>query len=298
MPRLFEDKRVVFSVAILALLSLVLLAGSLRNVDFRPGESLGRPNAAELDERVNLGEMIVDAAEIPFWKQLLFWVSIFVLVLLISSLLDPELSKKLIMTFIRLALFALVFLFVVEKNPELFSRFLSQLGLIDELAIDPEAAGAPVPVFSPPQIPSWFSYAVALVIVLTALLFLGWLHWVWVKVKELSAAREPLGELAEIARQSLDDLQAGRNFENAIQECYARMSSVVEKRKGLQRDHAMTPAEFAARLTRAGLPREPVERLTRLFESVRYGTHPVGQTEINDATVSLGSILRYCEEAA
>jgi hypothetical protein len=267
-------------------------------MDFRPGESFGRSDVAELDAKVNLGEMIVHAAEIPLWQQLLFWASVFTVVLLISSLLDPELRKKLIMTFVRLALFALVFLFLVKKNPDLFSTFLSQLSITDAPALDPEAAGAAAPVFSPPQVSAWFSYAVALVIVLLVLAFLGWLYLAWMRIKEMSAAHQPLDELAEIARQSLEDLQAGRNFENAILECYARMSSVVAQKKGLQRDHAMTPTEFASRLTRAGLPREPVEKLTRLFETVRYGAHPVGLAEINDAIASLGSILGYCEEAS
>jgi hypothetical protein len=296
MQRLFEDKRVVFSVAVLALLSLVLLAGALKNIDFRSGEAIGRRSVSEFDETINLGELIVSAAEIPFSQQAFFWISLFILVLLISSLLDPELRKKFILAFVRLALFAMVFFFLVEKNPDLFSGLFSQLLLADELVGDQQASNGSVPVFQPPQVSHWLSYAVALAMVLLGLLFLWWLNRLWVRIREMSATREPLDELAAIARQSLGDLQAGRNFENAVLECYARMSSVVDKRKGLQRDHAMTPAEFASRLTRAGLPREPVEKLTRLFEAVRYGRQPAGPAEINEAMTCLGSILRYCGE--
>jgi hypothetical protein len=74
------------------------------------------------------------------------------------------------------------------------------------------------------------------------------------------------------------------------------MSDVIAKRQGLQRAHAMTPSEFATRLTRAGLPRDPIETLTGLFESVRYGKRPAGQMEINQAINSLKSILAYCGE--
>jgi hypothetical protein len=75
------------------------------------------------------------------------------------------------------------------------------------------------------------------------------------------------------------------------------MSNVVNSKRGLQREHAMTPAEFASRLERAGLPREPVDRLTRLFESTRYGSHKSGTPEITEAVTCLTSILKYCGEA-
>jgi hypothetical protein len=296
MQKLFEDKRAVLLAAFLALVSLVLLAGSLKSIDFRPGESFGRPDAVKLNGSVDLGEMITDAAKVPLWKQVLFWVTLFVIVLLIASLLDPQQRKKLILAFIRLALFVLVFLYIVENKPEIFAGFLSQLTLGGDLATDPQAAGAPLPVFQPPQVPNWLSYAVALGFVLLGALFLWWLNRLWGRIKVLISTPEPLDELAEIARQSIGELQSGGNFENSILECYARMSSVVDKRKGLHRENAMTPAEFAARLTRAGLPREPVEKLTRLFEAARYGRQPAGQTEIDQAVTSLSSILRYCGE--
>jgi hypothetical protein len=298
MQKLFEDKRAVLVVAFLALLSLVLLAGSLKGMDFRAGESLGRRNVAQPGEAVNLGELITSAAAVPFWQQVAFWVLLFVIVLLCASLLNPELRKKLILAFIRLALFALVFLYIVEKNPEVFAGLLSQLNLAGDFTIDPQASEAPAPVFQPPQVSNWFSYAVAFGLVLLAVSFIWWLNRLWVSIKASSSAREPLDELAVIARQSIGELKSGKNFENAILECYARMSSVVEKKQGLHRENAMTPTEFSARLTRAGLPREPVERLTRLFEAVRYGRQPAGQTEINEAVTSLSSILRYCGEQA
>ncbi len=56
----------------------------------------------------------------------------------------------------------------------------------------------------------------------------------------------------------------------------------------------MTPREFAERLQMTGLPAESVLRLTRLFESVRYGAHQSSQKEINEAVACLNSILSAC----
>jgi hypothetical protein len=298
MQRLFQDKRAVLSVSILALLSLVLLAGSLKDMDFHPGEPLGVSRHATATETINLGELIGSAAEIPFWKQVAFLALLFAMVVLATLLLSPERRKQLIYAFIRVSLFALAFLYFVKKNPDLFAGILKQLSIPGDLTSSLLGANKPVPVFQPPQISGWFSYMVALVFVLLIVLFLWWLYRGWTRMKEMSSKRKPLDEIARIARMSLSELQSGRNFENAILECYTRMSTVVDERKGLHREMAMTPAEFAMRLARAGLPREPVESLTHLFEAVRYGGQHAGQPEINEAVLNLTSILRYCGEEA
>ena len=76
------------------------------------------------------------------------------------------------------------------------------------------------------------------------------------------------------------------------------MSDAVSRNRGLFRAKAMTPAEFARRLERAGLPGDAVRRLTRLFEAVRYGGRKSSQKEINEAVSCLTAILHYCGEAA
>jgi hypothetical protein len=59
----------------------------------------------------------------------------------------------------------------------------------------------------------------------------------------------------------------------------------------------MTPSEFAARLEQAGLPAEPVQRLTRLFEKVRYGGLRSTPTEAEEAVACLRDILHACGES-
>lgn len=277
---------------------MVLLAGSLGSMDFRPVRSLGSSPNTVSKTSVNLGEIIQSAAEIPFWNQVIFWGFVLLWVLLATSLLNPELRKKFILAVIRIALFGLGFLYLIKKNPDLFAGFLDRLTFSGILGGNSQRSDTPAPVFRPPQVSSWFSFAVALGLALLVVLFIWWLKRVWTRSRELASASEPFDEIARIARTSLGELRSGRNFENAIIECYARMSSVVGEKKGLHRENAMTPAEFSARLTRAGLPREPVEKLTRLFESIRYGGQPAGQSEINEAITSLTSILHYCGEQA
>ena len=296
MHRLFHDRRAVIATAVLALFSLILLAGSLGRMDFRPAGALGRSPEVASKAAKNLGELIQGAAEIPFWNQVIFWGILFLFVLLATSLLDPEVRKKLILAFIRMAIFALGILYLIKKDPDLFAGFLNRLTLAGMLGTGQPGPSTPSPVFRAPQVSGWFTFAVALGVVSLIVLLIWWFSRAWARIRELSAAAGPFDAVADIARRSIDELKSGANFENAIVECYARMSSVVAEQKGLHREHAMTPAEFSTRLTRAGLPRKPVEKLTALFESSRYGAQLAGPAEIGEAITSLTSILRYCGE--
>ena len=141
------------------------------------------------------------------------------------------------------------------------------------------------------------SFAVALGIILLAGLLIWWAGRLWTQFREGNISRNSLNQFAAIARESLGELKAGRSYENAIIECYDRMSDVVARRQGLKREHMMTPTEFSADLMRAGLPRDPVQKLTALFEAARYGNQPAGQTEIDQAVNALTAILVYCGEA-
>ena len=46
----------------------------------------------------------------------------------------------------------------------------------------------------------------------------------------------------------------------------------------------------------AGLPGDAVRRLTRLFESVRYGDRKSPPKDVNEAVTCLNTILHYCGE--
>lgn len=300
MQKALQDKRAVLTLAVLALLSLVLLTNALHGMDFLPSQPIGGGSSEQVvGQSLDLGGMLKTAAEIPFWKQITFWVVLFLILLLITSLLSPELRKQLIHAFLRTAGSVLILFYIIKKQPQLFAGFLSRIsGVGENLTISQDLDSSPAPVFEPPQEVSWLSFAVTLGLILAVLLLIWWANRIWVRIREMNDSRESLHEFAAIARDSLNDLKIGKNYDNAIVECYDRMSEVIAKKQGLQRAHAMTPSEFSVRLTRAGLPRDPIQKLTSLFESVRYGRQPAGQAEINQAINCLTSILTYCGETA
>lgn len=300
MQKRFENKSWGLALAFFALISLVLLAGALRELDFRPAQQIGG-GASNAVTRVELpaevGEILVTAIETPFWQQLFFWLVLFLLILLITSFLSPELRKKIIYSFIRTAIIVMGVFYILKQNPEILADLLGQFANPKNLALGSQTSELPVPVFQPPQVPGWVSYAVALGITLLAVFLLWWLNRLWKQMRQLNSTHPPLDQIAKIARASLKDIEAGRNSEDAIIQCYERMSAVVGSKQGLHRGNAMTPSEFAARLERSGLPREAVSRLTSLFESVRYGGRITGPRETSEAIFCLTSILKYCGES-
>jgi hypothetical protein len=153
----------------------------------------------------------------------------------------------------------------------------------------------PPAVFHPPQVSNLILYLVSFTLTLL-LIFILWRIYRWRKPRPSAATFKSLEGIGEAARLALDDLAAGLDGEDAIILCYARMSEVVMQKRSLQRGESGTAAEFATRLEAVGLPGISVRRLTRLFESARYGARESLRVEIDEAKACLTDIARYCGE--
>jgi ABC-type multidrug transport system fused ATPase/permease subunit len=293
---MFKDKRAILAVSLLALFSLVALAGAMGNFTFRPARHFSSEEAQVI--RLPVGDILESIESIPLEKQIAFIVMVVLFVVLSFALLSPEMRKRLFRQLLNLAAAVFVLYYFIKEKP----------GVLEEMLGDPVAIGksgpitqpefAPPPVFQPPQISGWISFLVALgVVLLFVLLFWRINRW-WTLHMRTAESTRPLDEIAKAARRSLHNLSAGdSSVHDRIIQCYSDMSRVVSERQGLRREYAMTPSEFAERLENAGLPREPVSRLTRLFEAVRYGARTSTQNDIDEAVDCLTSILKYCGEA-
>jgi len=295
MQRLFGNKRWTIVISTLSLLALSGLAIGLRDVSFRPGLVTGRRETATI--QLAFMKVVGRIEDIRLWEHLLVWIVLILGVLLIGLLMTPEGRRRLIQSFIRFAAIFWAIYFIMKYNGDL----LAQLAFGFQI---PAASGAgsapaaPLPAFEPPQLPAAVIFVLSLSLAgLLVLLFVGLNRW-WTRRQAILRAARPLGEVAGIARASLADLSAGVDPENVIVDCYTRMSHALQERRGLFRQEAMTPSEFAARLERAGLPGEAVRSLTNLFEGVRYGAHRSSRSDVNQAVDCLNAILRSCGELA
>jgi hypothetical protein len=270
-----------------------VLAVGLSDVPFRGAQTFRREENARAPGAVpqNLINSMVD---IPLWQQISLLLLILIMIVLISALLSPELRKRLILIIIRVGITYWAFYIVFTR----YRDMLMQMGLNPSLQ---QAGGASTsadvpPQFLPPQTISLTSYLVSFGIAIL-LILLAWKLFKFWQEYRASNAGLPLHKIARIARSSLNDLSSGRDSTDVIMNCYFRMSDVVESKRNLSRSKSMTPAEFALRLEQAGLPSDAVNRLTRLFERVRYGGYRSGTTEVNEAVSCLTTILHHCGEA-
>jgi hypothetical protein len=292
--RLLKDKRVILFLSFLAVFSLVMLASTVRVATFRPARHFTQEESEVV--RIPVGQIIKSITKVPLERQIAFLVLLFLFGALAVSLLSPETRKKLLKQLFRLTISVILILYLLRIKPDLLAGLFPNLALGGQSASSP-AEGTTPPVFQPPHISGWLSFFIALGIVLLITVFL-WQVNRWRMLHKETSGPHQLDEIAGIARASLRDLSSGQgSAQDTIIQCYADMSRVVVARRGLYREYAMTASEFAVRLEKAGLPRDPVNRLTHLFESVRYSARTSSQDDIDEAVACLTSILKYCGES-
>lgn len=156
-----------------------------------------------------------------------------------------------------------------------------------------EGIDIPNQEFEEPAIPVWVSFGLSLLLVLLVFLL------AWLFLRERMPSNDERIALAGIAEQAMDEIKAGKDWGDAIINCYANMlQAVTESQKIVLRHDSLTPAEFVALMVKARLPAAPVERLTVLFERVRYGGKQATQAEIDEAVACLEDIVAACRENA
>lgn len=263
---------------------IILLAGGLSRLEFQSGRPFDL--FAYLFQRVqpsNLGAPLGASGDGGFLNALqpVFW-GLLVLAI-IYAVVSPRYRKQVIRTFILVLALA----FLLGRIPELQptgERTSQEQGGGDPLgsaeAMLPEAPS----FFTDP--PDWFLVTIN---VLLALLFLGVLWYLWQFLRRKPDTKTLLVQEAETA---LSDLEAGGDMRDVVLRCYAGMSQVLRESQNIERRKAMTPREFERHLAETGVRDEHIQRLTHLFEGVRYGARPsAGRTEL-EAMACLRAIVQ------
>lgn len=284
MKSLFNGKAWIILLAFAALIGLIVLASGLNGMKF------DAPNMVRLDNFFRLSNSsIPEDANQNHWLRYLIVGMFIMLFLVMLGPIRPQTSKSLLMQLIRLLAFtviAMVFLSRFAQNNPMFSEEGQTETGTGEL-------GAQLPSLTPPQVtPQWEFWITALVVVVigaAAIILFNRYVDRWFRPKT------GLEEIADIARSALDDLSKNKESRNVIIRSYTRMNAAVNQYRGIAREEAMTPAEFASRLEKEGLPADSIHGLTRVFEKVRYGGQSVSAEEVKEAKQCLTSILKACE---
>ena len=284
MKSLFNGKAWIILLAFVALIGLVILASGLNGMKF------DAPNMVKLDNFFRLRDPSLpeDTDHNPWLRYLVIGMFIVLFFVMLGPI-RPQTSKGLLVQLVRFFVFTAIAMVVLSRfaqNNPMFSEEGQAESGSGEL-------GAQLPSLAPPVVtPQWeFWITVLVVVVIGVIAIVIFNRYVdrWFQPKT------NLEEIADIARLALDDLSKNKESRNVIIRSYTRMNAAVNQYRGIAREAAMTPAEFASHLEKEGLPGEAIHGLTRVFEKVRYGGQNVSAEEVKEAKQCLTNILKACE---
>lgn len=279
----------------IAVVAILALSSSLARLEMPLGEpfALGtgtsfRPPPSAVGSEVSPIVMFVVRAMLLVVLALLPFSVIYLLF-------TPEGRRKLLQNLVIFGmLLGLIYLLRRQFQTEGETDFLSQLNL----APTGEVGELPKPAEFSGAAPDWLvivaSFALAALIAVLAVA----LVWALVRRRRQAKPGIALEQLAQQAEEAADAIGAGGDLRDTVIRCYVEMNRVVRESRGILRQQAMTPREFEDQLERAGLPREQVRDLTRLFEDVRYGSKALGEWEGRRAIACLSTIADACRSLA
>jgi hypothetical protein len=274
----------------IAITVIILLASGLSALDFQAPNSL---NLIELllqnlrPPRFESGSGSVGSGPPMKLLQPIFWGLL--LFSLIYAFVSPRFRRTLLRTLLTIILLAILLSTLTERLE--LERTGEESVDTGGAALEPGNASLPDPPSFVTDPPTWF---IVIVNIVLALLLLGviWLFWRLLRPKP-----SPQTLLVQQAEQALIDLEAGGDVKDVVLRCYAGMSQVLRESRNIKRRRAMTPREFESHLAELGLRDEHIERLTHLFEGVRYGARPTTRRTELQAMDCLRAIVRAYGEA-
>lgn len=281
-----RDRLWALALAGVAIVALFFLSAGLAELKLLPGSPLPQREGAEAlyltgsgSPLVNpLGEMMITVLFII--SQLLLPASI------IYFILAPEARKRVLKSLGFLLWLPAIYL-LLRARPEIFEpaeSAIRDLPFLDGNVPTAEFAASP---------PRWLTGAITIVLaILIASAIVRIARSLWHRGRRPT---RPLEKLAQEAQDAIEALQAGADLRNTVLQCYYEMSCALSEHRGLVRGEAMTSREFERYLREAGIPGEPVQRLTRLFEKVRYGDQALDQEKEEEAIAYLTFIVEACK---
>ncbi len=290
MRQLFGRKSFALALGAFSILLLVFLAAGLDSLEFKKGTPF---TYIEVNEASGSGA--IEPPEMD-WVFILVIAVVFVMTVFILVVATPKQRRIILLLLLAMALVFLAIMWWISRGGSGGEVPLPTVTTIHTPVVPQETAvqvgtQSPAGVYTPPKLSPWISIGITFIV----LLIVGVLAWVFLRNRWRDHAS--LEALAGIAEQAVSDLQAGKDYGDAIINCYANVVDAVNRQRGIRRRGNLTPAEFIAVLDRARLPSGPVHSLTALFERVRYGGKKASQKEIDEAVACLREIVSAIREA-
>jgi len=275
----------------IAVLAVVLLSANLSDLEFFQGQPFSLREREQSDTQFD-GRMSGDQFFDFLLKLLLIIGGVFLLLTIICFIISPEARKRILREAIPLIIFALFYYLFMRNRPEIFNLPVDPAP--PEPAPEVSLEAPPIVEFTPDP-PWWLSLTTRIgLALLVAALLVGIIWAIWRRRRRQATSLEQLAAEAENALQAI---QTGADLRNTVIRCYFDMNRVLQEEQNIRRQRAMTPREFEKHLEEMGIPSEHIHRLTRLFESARYGSGPLSKSEERQAIRCLAAIVDICKDS-
>jgi hypothetical protein len=268
-------------------LALIVLAGGLGSFTFQQGKmytwALPVLGTAEGSTGIGGGDQLL-----TILRGILAALLLLLPVSIVLSLMTKEGRRRLLINIILAVLLFIVADRVKDMPKREGEQIMPEIGAPAQKPVD---TGEPLP--PPPPAPSEeFVMIASIGLVAAGLGLLAWLG------RGLLFPRQvpPLAQIAMEADRARNSLSSGGAVEDAVIRAYRQMNRAAAEGRKLVRHQTMTPREFEEYLAAAGLPPNPVQVLTHLFEDVRYGGLIAGAAERQAAIDSLTAIAAACRK--
>ena len=277
-----NTKRTLLLLFAVSLVSLVVLAASLPNLQLHSGTPFPGSNASSDDLQSAIPISPARVYSIPLLRGALALVFLIVM-FYIPTRLITRVNLKIILQLMLALVVLLILVYMLPDMTPAQSTYVPNTS--SEIATVPSFDYPVTPLGQPPQILIWF-------VIAGVVLGLGWLIFIVLKRRMNSAKIEV--ELLQQAEDAVDALRAGMDLRNVIVRCYLQMTYAIQEEQGIERSDTMTAREFENWLEQKGFPTDPVRQLTFLFEKVRYSPQQTSYGDEKIATDSLNEIILFC----
>jgi hypothetical protein len=269
---------------ILTILVVIFLASGISEVEFQPGTLISQE-----DESSNLGPLRLPELNTPIWFYLLMfaiWVILPVSIILFVKY--PEVRKRTLQGLGYVAIYGFILFLLTRKTQEDPELEQIEEELVDTTIIETQREAAEFLSTVAEADPNLDLILDIAIFILVAVL-------VWYVYQRYFRKKASTSDQIKLeVEEAINNIEAGGDLRNVIIRCYADMSKILDEKRDIQRQHAMTPREFESELQGIGLPQNSIKRLTRLFEEVRYGHAKLGQDAEQEAIQCLTAIAEAC----
>lgn len=277
-----NTKRITLLFLVGTLVSLIMLSGSLSNLQLHAGAPF--PGAGDFgsETRFFTTPSLGNANSLTLLNGIFALIFLFLIIYVTARFIALVNIKRLIRFLVVMAAMLALIILISHITPT------PRTHPPGETSINPISPRFEYPVSPLGQPPGELILLVLIAFIVVVGLLVFKVLGIW--FKQTGMTKQILHE----AESAVNEIKSGENLRNVIIRCYLQMTHALHEERKIERHYSMTVREFEDWLEEKGYPIVPVHQLTRLFEKARYGTQLTMKEDEKTAVESLNEIIRFC----